>query len=363
MSKLSPSTADLSTKTEDYSEAYYRSGLGPPYNEDEPHWVTFFGAVAQQIIRHVGPSTVLDVGCAKGFLVDALVKRGVDATGIDISEYAISAAPAHIRDRVSVHDLTVPLTGRWDLICCIETAEHLSPLHAQEAIDNITSATNAVLFSSTPHDFVEATHINVHPVADWAEWFALRGFYRRTDIDITGLSPWAVLFERQSLTAPGVVRLYESELAPLREEVEVKRQKLLETQRELDKLSGIDDLPRPVGTQIDTSIDRVLTLTDMVIGLQAELAEARYQYDLLNLQIMPRNGSRFSDTEHLDNAVQRTRLYTEIELRQAMTAKLAEQTKRADEAEARLAAMEASRAWKLGTTAATAARLVRGRRR
>jgi hypothetical protein len=294
--------------------------------------------------------------------VDALVKQGVDATGIDISEYAISAAPARIRNRVSVHDLTVPLAGRWDLICCIETTEHVSPLNTQEAIDNITAATNAVLFSSTPHDFVEATHINVHPVSDWAAWFALRGFYRRTDIDVTGLSPWAVLFERQSLTAPGVVRLYESELAPLREEVVVKREKLLETQRELDKLSGVDDLPRPVGTQIDTSIDRVLTLTDTVIGLQAELAEARYQYDLLNLQIMPKNGSRFSEMDHADSAVQRTRLYTEIELRQAMTAKLSEQTERAERAEAELAAMKASRTWKVGSTAAAVARVARGRR-
>ena len=48
--------------------------------------------VALDIISHFGLTTgsrVLDIGCAKGFLVKDLVNLGMDAFGIDISEYAV----------------------------------------------------------------------------------------------------------------------------------------------------------------------------------------------------------------------------------------------------------------------------------
>lgn len=48
--------------------------------------------VAGDIIEHFGlepGDKVLDVGCAKGFLVKDLMARGIDAFGIDISEYAL----------------------------------------------------------------------------------------------------------------------------------------------------------------------------------------------------------------------------------------------------------------------------------
>src|SRR5260221_7177707 len=51
-------------------------------------------AVAEDMIRHLGlkpGDRVLDVGCAKGFLVKDLMKAcpGLEAFGIDISEYAL----------------------------------------------------------------------------------------------------------------------------------------------------------------------------------------------------------------------------------------------------------------------------------
>jgi SAM-dependent methyltransferase len=364
-----PSTP-LATTTEDYSESYYRSGLGPPYEQSEPHWARFFGAVAAQLLQHVQISTALDVGCAKGFFVEALLRRGVDAYGVDISEYAIAAASDVVRERVSVHDLTAPLAGKWDLISCIEVIEHMDPVDAQKAIDHITAATDLVLLSSTPHDFAEPTHVNVHRPQDWAEWFAARGFFRRLNTDLSGLSPWATLFERRNLTAPAVVSLYEAELAPLREEVVVKRQAELEAHRRLEQALAETAAPAKVPTERSfeeiASLDRLLTLTDQLIGLESELAESRYQHDLLALVVSssPTSPPSSYETEgRSSDLVLRARLTAEIELRQALARTLAEERARADAAERELARLRSSQAWKAAHTVSSVAGVIRSLRK
>jgi SAM-dependent methyltransferase len=364
-------TADLSTTRDDYSESYYRSGLGPPYDASEPHWARFFGAVADQLLSHLPVGSVLDVGCAKGFFVEALLRHGVDAQGVDVSEYAIAEAAEDIRDRVWVQDLTEPLSGRWDLVTCIEVIEHMAPADAQRAIDNITAVTDLVLLSSTPHDFVEATHVNVHPPEDWAEWFAARGFYRRTDVDLSGLSPWAVVFERRPLSAPAVVRLYEAELAPLREEVIAKRYALLEANRRLEQLAAAtdqaavtDQAPAAPPAEDLAALDRVLALTDQVIGLQAELAQARYQHDLIELALASaaRSGPSSYETEGgADDLVLHARLTTEIELRQGLARQLAEERSRANTAERELRELRSSPLWRAEHVARSTAQAARKR--
>lgn len=233
---MSEATAPSGTGAADYSAAYYFDGhLGPPYTYDEPHWKSFFGGVADAVIATFQPTTTYDAGCAIGLFVRALVERGVDAYGGDISDFAVTNAPEGLRERLEVRDLTQPLDRRFDLISCIEVLEHMAPADAQLAIANLCAATDTILLSSTPEDFTEATHINVRTPASWAQDFARHGFFRRTDVDASFLSPWAVVFSRQTPTVVELVHRYETLVAPLSREVVAKRQALLETQRELDR--------------------------------------------------------------------------------------------------------------------------------
>jgi 2-polyprenyl-3-methyl-5-hydroxy-6-metoxy-1,4-benzoquinol methylase len=68
----------------EYGSAYYSNywGGGGPYERNE-RWLKFFDEVADGLIRDLHPVSVLDAGCAMGFLVESLRKRGVDASGID----------------------------------------------------------------------------------------------------------------------------------------------------------------------------------------------------------------------------------------------------------------------------------------
>src|SRR5437870_13556529 len=68
-----------------------------PCDRSHPEWLRQFGRVADEIINRFNPRKVLDVGCAKGFLVECLRDRGVEAYGFDISEYAISQVRRDVR--------------------------------------------------------------------------------------------------------------------------------------------------------------------------------------------------------------------------------------------------------------------------
>jgi SAM-dependent methyltransferase len=329
-----PSPAPAVTPEDsDYDERYFQTGLGLPYDESEPHWVEFFSDIADHVVAQLAPRTALDVGCAKGFLVAALAERGVDAAGVDISPYAIEAAVEGARGRVEVHSLTEPLKGRWDLVTCIEVLEHMAPPDTQRAIDNICAVTDRVLLSSTPHDFVEPSHVNVRSPATWASWFASRGFFRRTDLDLTYLSPWAVVVERRALTPVDVTYLYEVELAPLREELAVKRAALLSADRRIGDL--LSELKAAGGTEVEPryDIDRAISLIDQVIGLQAEIAQERYRHEL----------ALAAASEVARTAVTRRQ---EVE-RQVESAEA-----RAAASQRQLTEMLASRSWRVGRTLA-----------
>src|SRR4051794_30979051 len=112
-------SGDLATTDVDYGATYYNdSHLGGhgDYDWASDHWRNFFLGIAQRIVGLLEPESVLDVGCAKGLLVQALTSLGVDARGSDISEFAVSAAHPDVADRLWVADATEPIDGRYDLI-------------------------------------------------------------------------------------------------------------------------------------------------------------------------------------------------------------------------------------------------------
>ena len=107
---------------------------------------------------------MFDAGRAHGFLVEALWDRGVEAHGRDISAFAISQVRPDIRAYCATGSIADPITGHYDLVTCIEVLEHMNEPDAIQAIAEMTKVTDRILFSSSPNDFAEPTHVNVRPV-------------------------------------------------------------------------------------------------------------------------------------------------------------------------------------------------------
>ena len=197
-----------------YGEQYYKnypSDSGLPY-ERADLWLHFFAHIADRIIEHVHPRTVLDVGCAKGFLVEALRDRGVEAFGLDISQYAIGQVREDIKPFCWVGSAADALSRRYDLIVCIEVLEHLSEIDAQTAVNNLCQHSDDILFSSSPDHHPDPTHVNVQPVEYWAQLFAGYGFYRDVELDANFIARHAVRFRKSNALLPSLVKAYERRL-------------------------------------------------------------------------------------------------------------------------------------------------------
>ncbi|MCL4507882.1 MAG: methyltransferase domain-containing protein [Chloroflexi bacterium] len=194
-----------------YDEFYYRHCCGTVYVRND-FWLRFFGDIAERIRQDINPESVLDAGCAMGFLVEMLRARGVEAYGLDISAYAIEQVVDDIKPYCQVGSVLHPLPRRYGLIVTIEVLEHLTPQECDRAVANLCAASDDVLFSSTPDDYREATHINVRPPDYWAGLFARHGFYRDIDFDATFITAWAMRFRKAREPMHRLVEAYERRL-------------------------------------------------------------------------------------------------------------------------------------------------------
>lgn len=187
-----------------YNESYYKNYSGTDYNE-ESVWVEHFGNIADRIITDFNPKTVLDAGCAFGYLVAALRDRGVQAYGIDISEYAISKVRNDIKQFCAVCSLTdkLPMNfpNKFDLITNIEVIEHLYENEGLLAIENMCKYSDKIIFSSTSTDIYDATHVNVQQKEYWISNFAKHGLFNKVDYMPNYISSDAVLFYRNDSVA------------------------------------------------------------------------------------------------------------------------------------------------------------------
>jgi ubiquinone/menaquinone biosynthesis C-methylase UbiE len=158
--------------------------------------------VAQDIINHFNlkpDDRVLDIGCAKGFLVKDLLALGIDAYGIDISKYALMNCEPEVIGRLqigSAEDLPYP-DDSFDAVLCINTLhnlprdlckvalremERLAPGKGFVQVDSYTNSRQRKIFeawvlTALHHDFPEK----------WVSIFKESGY--------TGDYYWTVMLE------------------------------------------------------------------------------------------------------------------------------------------------------------------------
>lgn len=98
--------------------------------------------VARDIIDHFAlkpGSKVLDVGCAKGFLVKDLRALGIDAQGVDVSQYGLDHCEAEARGHLQIASAdNLPFEdGSFDAVLAINSIHNLDRTGCVKAVQEI----------------------------------------------------------------------------------------------------------------------------------------------------------------------------------------------------------------------------------
>lgn len=152
---------------------------------------------AKYLCRRRIPDLALDLGCAKGYLVEALQACGVRlVVGMDVSHYALSHCEASVKGRVLIGDATyaIPLqSSTCDLITALDLFEHLAdPLPTLREIGRLLtdrgSAYLKICHPRHPNAHRDPSHINVQPLSYWTGLFAQVDFVwkRIYETEVTG---------------------------------------------------------------------------------------------------------------------------------------------------------------------------------
>jgi SAM-dependent methyltransferase len=198
-----------------------------------------------------GARTMLDIGCASGFVVEVLRELGVEAEGCDVSRFAVARAADGAKGHVRVADVLTGLpwpSRSFDVVSVLETLEHMPPAQVPAAVEELNRVCKGFVYATIPSfgpnggpgpdGFFEnkvraecleeynekiATYEGPVPFEDlardvdgapveghltiasfgwWARQFEAAGMRRRTDVEVrihkdiapAGLAPWWNLY-------------------------------------------------------------------------------------------------------------------------------------------------------------------------
>jgi 2-polyprenyl-3-methyl-5-hydroxy-6-metoxy-1,4-benzoquinol methylase len=104
-------------------------------------------------------NVILDYGCGPGFLIDRLLKAGLNTAGTDVSRATVELVFSKFRSNPKFLGCYLPeeLLGqdkKYDAILLVEVVEHLGDDVLREVLNNVKSllAKNGIVVITTPND-------------------------------------------------------------------------------------------------------------------------------------------------------------------------------------------------------------------
>ena len=168
------------------------------------------------VFSEVRPHSIVDVGCGVGTWLAVARRLGVDeAVGLE-GTWVMGLPLADPSIEIQSTDLERPIdiAKRFDLVTCMEVAEHLSPARAESFVAELCALSDNVLFSAAIPGQGGTNHLNERPQSYWAALFAQEGYGAR---DIVRPKVWSnskaaywyrqnsILYTRGAQTDPGLV--------------------------------------------------------------------------------------------------------------------------------------------------------------
>jgi predicted SAM-dependent methyltransferase len=201
---------DSGMRSEDYGPDYWIGGVGSEYKNygDDPGWVGILDEIEKVVpVPVLGPAPILyETGACFGYFLKHAVRRGYDAQGVDISEYAVTEGKQinrRIRDRLHLMDIADGLpwpSESADVVFSSEFLEHITPHTLDGVVDDMISKLKIGglwlhkigIIPPDDHPFRAATvddhsahftHFTIRTREQWIEHFERAGLKHRPDIE------------------------------------------------------------------------------------------------------------------------------------------------------------------------------------
>lgn len=123
------------------------------------------------------PTSVVDVGCGSGTWAKAYADAGADVLGIDGSEVQLDQLLIP-ETKFRREDLSKPfrLDRRFDLVNCLEVAEHLDAGRADGFVKDLSQLGDVIVFSAAVPGQGGTHHVNEQWPSYWIPKFDALGF-------------------------------------------------------------------------------------------------------------------------------------------------------------------------------------------
>lgn len=140
---------------------------------------------AKNLLKHLEawfgrkPRRILDIGCMNGYVMDAFIRMGYDAYGVEpMDYYKLSDNP----DRI-LHNSIKNLTGQgFDFVYCLEVMEHIPIEEVPPSLMAIRRLLNGVGFFTISEDKeVDPTHVTIRSRDEWIRLLEEAGFTYHPD--------------------------------------------------------------------------------------------------------------------------------------------------------------------------------------
>jgi len=155
----------------DYSQLFYDTFKGGSYRSAEK--------ILPLVWSLRGISSVVDIGCGVGSWLATSQSLGcANILGVD-GEYVNKDQLLIDQENFMSYDLTSPLKLRqhYDLVICLEVAEHLPKGSSETFVRNLVSAGRFILFSAAVPGQGGTNHINEQFPEFWQKLFAKHGYH------------------------------------------------------------------------------------------------------------------------------------------------------------------------------------------
>jgi SAM-dependent methyltransferase len=149
--------------------------------------------IANSIVHSFHPSSVVDVGCGTGVLLECLQAQGVQVKGLEYAEAALKFCQMRGLDVIKFNvesDQPPREIGNADVVVSMEVGQQLRENSTDRYVDLLCHTADIVIFSSGTPGQGDRDPRNEKPHQYWIEKFEKRGYQFEEALSLKWRKEW-----------------------------------------------------------------------------------------------------------------------------------------------------------------------------